>query len=212
MKNENKIDSTIPFQGFYNSAFEYAIDCEIEQSVEYHQQENGLSDKDAETLRDGFLSKNNGQFLKDICLNYAERFIFEVEKETGLKLKAKFLDLESPREYNFTTDRIFIELPESNALSFIEYVIANHKDELEKLIKQRFTSGPGFISFYDNTLEAWGDPTDWDCNQIGTCFEVFASIQDFYIGDSLYEVITNSIGDTLSDEASAIIDKLYAPA
>ena len=205
---ENKAISTIPFQGFYNSLYSYAIEGEIESSLDWYTEDYNLSEAQRETLENGYLEKNVSKFYHNVSKDYAEAFIYEIERETGLSSDARFESMESPKEYNFQTDRLFIELPETSAVAFINYVLANHKEELEKLIAQRFTSCSGFISHYANTLEAWGNPSEWDLNQLGTCFEIFEYLEDeIYDSYNIYESIHNGLMDTLSDAANKIIDK-----
>jgi len=206
---ENKAISTIPFQGFYYSLYSHAIESEIENSIDYYYQEYELTEAQRDTLANGYLERNVSEFYLNVAKDYAEAFIYEIERETGLSLDARFESMESPREYNFNTDRIFIELPEASAVAFVYYILANHKDELEKLIAQRFTSRSGFISHYDNTLEAWGNPSKWDYNQLGTCFEIFEYLEEREIYDSynIYESISNGLADTLSDAADKMLHK-----
>jgi len=205
---KNKAISTIPFQGFYNSLYSYAIEGEIESSLERYTEDYGLTEAQRETLADGYLEKNTSEFYYNVAKDYAEAFIYEIERDTGLSLNARFESMESPREYNFQTDRLFIELPEASAVAFVDYILANHKEELEKLIAQRFTSRDGFWSNYDNTLEAWGDPSKWDLNQLGTCFEIFEYLEDeIYDGHNIYESISNGLADTLSDAADKMLDR-----
>ena len=204
---KNKTIATIPFQGFYDSLYSHAIDSEIENSIDYYYKEYELTEAQRDTLANGYLEKNTGEFYYNVAKDYAEAFIYEIEKETGLTLNARFESMESPREYNFQTDRIFIELPETSAVAFVNYILANHKEELEKLIAQRFTSRDGFWSNYDNTLEAWGNPSEWDLNQLGTCFEIFEYLEDeIYDSYNLYESISNGLANTLSDAANKILD------
>ena len=204
---ENKAISTIPFQGFYNSLYSYAIEGEIESSLDWYTEDYELTEAQRETLENGYLEKNVSKFYHNVSKDYAEAFIYEIERETGLSLNARFESMESPREYNFKTDRIFIELPKASALAFIDYILANHKEELEKLIAQRFTSRDGFWSNYKNTLEAWGDPSEWDLNQLGTCFEIFEYLEQEIYEHSIYESISNGLADTLSDAADKMLDK-----
>ena len=171
-----KTISTIPFQGFYNSLYSYSIEGEIENSVEWYTEDYDLTEAQRETLANGYLENNTSEFYYNVSKDYAEAFIYEIERDTGLTLNARFESIESPKEYNFQTDRLFIELPEASAVSFINYILENHREELEKLIEQRFTSRSGFVSHYENTLEAWGDPSEWDLNQLGTCFENIQTI------------------------------------
>lgn len=205
---ENKAISTIPFQGFYNSLYSHAIDSEMENSIDYYYKEYELTEAQRDTLANGYLEKNTSEFYKYIVEDYAEAFIHEIEVETGLALNARFESMESPREYNFQTDRLFIELPEASAIAFVNYILENHKDEFRNLIAQRFTSRSGFWSNYDNTLEAWGDPSKWDLNQLGTCFEIFEYLEDeIYHSYNMFETISNGLADTLSDAADKMLDK-----
>ena len=176
--------------------------------MEWYAEDYELTEAQRETLEDGYLEKNTSEFYYNVSKDYAEAFIYEIERETGLALNAGFESMESPREYNFQTDRIFIELPETSAVAFINYILANHKEELEKLIAQRFTSRDGFWSNYDNTLEAWGNPSEWDLNQVGTCFEIFEHLEhEIYDGHDIYESISNGLADTLSEKASNMLDR-----
>ena len=86
--------------------------------------------------------------------------------------------------------------------------MANHKEELEKLIAQRFTSRDGVWSNYKNTVEAWGDPSEWDYNQLGTCFQIFEYLEDeIYDSYSIYESISNGLADTLNDAADKMLNR-----
>jgi len=204
---KNKAISTIPFQGFYNSLYSHAIDSEMENSIDYYYKEYELTEAQRDTLANGYLEKNTSEFYYNVSKDYAESFIYEIERETGLTLNARFESMESPREYNFQTDRVFIELPKASAVAFVNYILENHKDEFRNLIAQRFTSRDGFWSNYKNTLEAWGDPSEWDLNQLGTCFEIFEYLEHEIYEHSIYESIRNGLADTLSDAADKMLDR-----
>jgi hypothetical protein len=204
---ENKAIATIPFQGFYDSLYSHAIDSEMENSIDYYYKEYELTEAQRDTLANGYLEKNTSEFYYNVSKDYAESFIYEIERETGLSLNARFESMESPKEYNFQTDRLFIELPEASAIAFVNYILENHKDEFRNLIAQRFTSRDGFWSNYKNTLEAWGDPSEWDYNQLGTCFEIFEYLEQEIYEHSIYESIRNGLVDTLSDAADKMLDK-----
>ena len=204
---EKKTIATIPFQGFYNSLYSHAIEGAIESSLDWYSEDYELTEAQRDTLANGYLEKNVSEFYYNVSKDYAESFIYEIERETGLSLNARFESMESPREYNFQTDRLFIELPEASAIAFVNYILENHKDEFRNLIAQRFTSRSGFWSNYDNTLEAWGDPSEWDYNQLGTCFEIFEYLEQEIYEHSIYESISNGLADTLSDAADKMLDK-----
>ena len=86
-----------------------------------------------------------------------------------------------------------IEIEENHAIDFIKYIIKNYKKELEKKIQNRFTSRSGFNSFYKNSLDLWTkDYSEWDLNQIGTCFESI-DLEDLDINYSLREYLSERI-------------------
>ena len=126
-------------------------------------------------------------------------------------LKAEYNLLTSPREYNFETDRIFIDIEKNHAIDFIKYIIKNYKKELEKKIKDRFTSRDGFISFYKNSLDLWiYDYSEWDCNMIGTCFELFDLEEEdinYSLREYLSETIMDNLGNTLGKDGIDLLDK-----
>jgi len=203
---KEKAISTIPFQGFCNSLYSYAIEGAIESSLDWYTEDYELTEAQRDTLANGYLEKNTSEFYYNVSKDYAESFIYEIERDTGLTLNARFESMESPREYNFKTDRIFIELTEDSAVAFVNYILENHKDEFRNLIAQRFTSRDGFWSNYKNTLEAWGDPSKWDLNQLGTCFQIFEYLEQEIYEHSIYESISNGLADTLSDAADKMLD------
>jgi hypothetical protein len=88
-----------------------------------------------------------------------------------------FDDLSSPREYNFTTDRIFIKL-HPDALSAMTTAVLVSPAGLEMFgarCAANFTSRDGFMSSYDPDYTTWGTTdtwgTTWDHNQVGVLFE-----------------------------------------
>ena len=87
----------------------------------------------------------------------------------------------------------------------------NHKKDLEDLIKEKFTTRDGFISFYPNRLDKWPkDFEEWDHNHLGTCFELFEEEfkeEEFYnLQESISKLIISEIGLTLREEANQILD------
>ena len=86
-------------------------------------------------------------------------------------------------------------------------IIKNYKKELEEKIKDRFTSRSGFWSHYKNGLDLWTkDYSEWDCNMIGTCFELF-DFDELYFYESLSETIMFNLGNTLGQEGIDLLDK-----
>ena len=208
----NKLESTIPFDGFYESFISADIDHQIEIDTEYYSELYDLNESEQELLCNSFLNINSYKFYNQIAKDYTNFYIDELnEKLKEFTLKATYNCLESPREYNFKTDRIFIDIEENHAVDFIEHIVKNYKKELKQKIEDRFTSTSGFISFYKNTLDLWTkDFREWDCNMIGTCFELF-NLEEEDINYSLREYLTETISEnlynTLDKQGKELLDK-----
>lgn len=87
----------------------------------------------------------------------------------------------SPREYNFTTDRVFFKVNVTgvNYTRFINKMFNEYRKELNEMIIKNHSSYDGFHSFYSN------DITDWetrkhslDYNELSTVFETLLNIYD----------------------------------
>ena len=204
----NKLESTIPFDGFYESFISADIDHQIGQQIEWDSDTFDLNEDEQQILWDNYLSVNRSYFYNEIAEHYTNLYIDALnERLEGFTLNAKFSLLTSPREYNFETDRIFIEIEENDAIDFIKYIIKNYKKELENKIKERFTSRSGFWSHYKNRLDLWTqDYSKWDHNQIGTCFELF-DFDELHFYESLSETIMFNLGNTLGQEGIDLLDK-----
>ena len=208
----NKLESTIPFDGFYESFINADIDHEIEIDTEYYSELYDLNESEEELLCNSFLNINSYKFYNQIAKDYTNFYIDALnERLKGFTLKATYKSFNSPREYNFETDRIFIEIEENHCIEFIEYIVKNYKKELEKKIEDRFRSRSGFISFYKNSIDLWTkDFKEWDCNMIGTCFELF-NLEEEEVNYSLREYLTESISEnlhnTLDKEAKDLLDR-----
>ena len=152
----NKLESTIPFCGFYESFISDDIDHQIGQQIEWDSDIYDLNEDEQQVLEDSYLSVNRSYFYSQIAEHYTDLYIYALnERLEGFKLNAKFNLLTSPREYNFQTDRIFIDIERDHAIDFIKYIIKNYKKELKNKIKERFTSRSGFWSHYKNGLDLW---------------------------------------------------------
>jgi hypothetical protein len=131
-----------------------------------------FSDRDTgcqrnEGLESAFYRKCDfGMVHRAYAKAYAEAFGQE------FKIKLEFESLSSPKEYNFTTDRIFVTIADDELTRLHSLVTA---EELDKAAKARFTSYSGFISSYSNDVADWGDLQEWDHNQIGTLIAAYVA-------------------------------------
>ena len=214
----NKLESTIPFDGFYESFISDDIDYQIGQQIEWDCDIYDLNESEEEILYNNYLTVNTSYFYNQIAEDYTNFYIDNLNAKLnyaypdhGFTLNAKFSLLTSPREYNFETDRIFIDIEKNHAIDFIKYIIKNYKKELEEKIKERFTSRSGFWSHYKNGLDLWTqDYSEWDHNQIGTCFELFDLEEEdinYSLRDYLSERIMFNLGNTLGKDGIDLLDK-----
>jgi len=182
----------IPFAGFYNSKYSGELDAVQERFVEYEVENN--PNLDPRELHDAlYKAADYGKAFDYIARQYVAHFNDYIETEYELDLDLKFESMQSPREYNFETDRIFCEISEENVRKLREAV---SDPALRQAIRERFTSRSGFISGYPNNLDDWNpDPTTWDHNELGTLLVALLGEggdweEDIY--EAMHEVFSNA--------------------
>lgn len=151
----------IPFAGFYYTIHDSELDRACESVLQEHAGDC-VHDSLPMRLFDAIdWGKVHADYAKQYALEWADRF--------GVKGLA-FVELNSPREYNFTTDRIFVDIP-ADEIARIHCAI--DPDALAKTARDWFTSRSGFISFYSPDVESWGDVSEWDHNQIACMLQAW---------------------------------------
>lgn len=194
----------LDFPGFYESVLSDALDDAETQMVE------GLIDSydlpaEANPHTACYDASKYSIGFKAITEAYVD-WLNHVLDNTGIVLA--FDSMESPREYNFTTDALFVTI---NDLALL--VRRTDPAILEAVIKEQFTSRPGFISFYSNDIRDWRvKPLDkWDHNERGALITA-------YIRQRMeQEGVTNDdMLEWMQDDFNAAVDaqtdftKLYA--
>lgn len=143
------------FPGFYETWLDGLIDRELESEM----QETG------ETYDEVMDRWSQRLAMEALSRGWVKAF----SQESGIPME--FDELKSPREYNFTTDRIFVRVP----VDAIEKIAAEMDEKpLREVLADKFTSRSGFISFYSPDLEdpKWQKPVrDWDHNQLEALLE-----------------------------------------
>ena len=171
----------VPFSGFYESIWSEQIDHEedshIEYEAEYRQEEEGIPaelrlDKD-ELWNIYYRHTSYDIAYRALAKDYCEAFGEAKKSDTGIDLKLRFESMDSPKEYNFTTDRVYAHIPLKVVQGLFAISKAEKHQRLQKRIAESFTSRSGFISFYPATLEdEWLNPVkEWDHNQLCTLIE-----------------------------------------
>jgi hypothetical protein len=86
----------------------------------------------------------------------------------------EYEDYTSPREYNFSTDRIFIKIDVSTISKLVEFAMEN-KENFKAYLAVKYTSCWGFHSYYSTDLDDWEDLKidDMDHNHVGSFLEFY---------------------------------------
>lgn len=177
----------LPFQGFYESWYSGELDHEESQYAEHLAEKEGETYPpelrlDASTFSELLFEHMNYRSAElEIAEEYVDSFDRMFSDELELPLRLKYESMDSPREYNFTTDRVYAHIP----LAVVRKLFRkserfdNHAT-LAQVIAERFTSYSGFISGYRNDLESWlSKPLrDWDHNELETL--LLANIRQVY--------------------------------
>lgn len=170
--------TTIPFSGFYNSMHDDALTREIDYFIEKLANYDVPNDTLCRISNLFYCDVNWQKAHKGYAKEYAEAFKTWIADFVELP-SLTFESLDSPKFYNYSTDRIFCAISESDAKKLYDYVIHNHASAFESLIADRFTSCDGFVSSYPNHLDDWPDLVkEWDHNQLGILFECLAIAED----------------------------------
>ena len=160
-----KLIATIPFSGFYCSIHDSAIDDSIK---DIFRDDSGIeNDQLAYRALD---SAKWGDIRQGYAKEYAEQFAHEFAIKS-----LSFETMESPKEYNFSTDRIFCEIDYAELCCIVKtFDLSQFSD----FVRDKFTSRDGFISFYPADLSEWGKIETWDHNKCGTALEFYAMQQN----------------------------------
>lgn len=158
-----KLIACIPFAGFYESYHSQRIDDAMEQlTLDYYGEP--IPDLSSEVAEKLYFTCD----YKKLHKLYVKDYVDEIASQTGLAIE--FESLNSPREYNFTTDRIFVHIE----LAEIERLYKELSAEtLTTYVREHFTSRDGFSSFYDGDFSNWDDSdlSKWDHNELGAIIE-----------------------------------------
>jgi len=167
---QNQIETGIPFCGFYCSIYDNEFDSAAQNLVEHLADEIGAS---VEAIAKELWSIAQWDSARDKVGRlhvavFLEKFsdLVEIDILSG----HKFAALQSPKYYNFATDRIFARIDFDAVQQIFDAV---QHATLEAVIKSRFTSYDGFISHYSNQIDVWFEKplAQWDCNEVETLLQ-----------------------------------------
>lgn len=159
-------EARIPFMGFYASWHDDAIDRAFQDMF---QDTNGRA-------YHGVLAYSHAHAdtqFSDVFRAYAHSYAHSFAKEYGLD-SAQFVAMESPRAYNFETDRIFIRITRREVARVFR---DTDSAILTRIAGERHASRSGFISSYSPDVSEWGDVQEWDHNQLATLLLAYVETQ-----------------------------------
>ncbi len=140
------------FPGFYETILDERYIEEGEREMLQNQY------PDFEHLSDWEIDSDN--YRNTVTKEFAEMYINELNDKLQLNIKLTSESINSPREYNFTTDKIICNIEVGDYDSFIAKITnlmsdPKYRVKLAKIIKERHSDAPGFWSFMSNDIEDW---------------------------------------------------------
>ncbi len=145
--------TVIPFSGFYESTHDSMLDDALNQ----------MFSDDSGNPNDSLVYRAFDAIdWQKAQTEYARHYVKAFSEEFELK-GLTFESMQSPREYNFTTDRIYCHVPASTVAMMRR---KTPRAILASIAKDMFTSRSGFISFYSPDVANWGPMREWDHNQL----------------------------------------------
>lgn len=221
------VSVNIPFSGFYESQWSYLLAREDESYLEYAAENENNSPEERLCAKHGDLSdilwKHTDYRLREDMLaeDYASAYFWWLAESLGFPVTRtpftwgygeatytsytlhhpvawEFEEVDRPRYYNFSTDRIFAKVDAVLIRELYRQVmLVDNSWAYEGSVKAMFTSYDGFSSFYDNDPEALKEKPleDWDHNELKALLVAWARIQlgpDGRVEDELYEGIADN--------------------
>lgn len=153
-KIEISVGTWLPvFSGFYGTLLGDKLD--LANEIEYINDER--TSKNLSLIDYDYLKIDYSEANDDLSKSIFNKISIEL-KQRGLITSAVFDGLRSPREYNFANDSINCTFNFSKEnIEIIEKYITKNFKEWDTLLKNKFTSYSGFISFHGN----YASHEDW---------------------------------------------------
>lgn len=185
----------IPHPGYYDSLYNSELDAQSEQECEHRAQSDKGNERAEDAQPEGLrlTAEQYSEIIFDCVdwrkaeaamnVDYVAALANLLTECCGFKIKLHYESMVSPREYNFTTDRIFVDVPKRIVRKFFAISRRDKHKALARQIKRRCTSYDGFISSYENELEPWLEtPVEqWDHNELET---LLLAVLDLKFGSS----------------------------
>lgn len=160
-------EMVIPFTGFYESMHRSNMYHAVESLAEALQEDLTPSIELDTVIELIDKHTDNKQYEREVAKAYVG-LVDKLLREDVLPHKRSsiitFNQLISPREYNFTTDRIIVNIGKTDALNL--YKLVKNTPVLVDMAAKMFTSRDGFNSYYSPDIKTWGSFESFDHNQM----------------------------------------------
>lgn len=153
------MQTCIPFAGFYESIHSENID--YAERMIFSDDRGDTQPIAACVYESNRKYQDNEPNWRQVHFCYAKDFAETFAREN--KIQLTFNSVDSPREYNFTTDRIICNIELSEVERLYAAVVPQFMDDV---CTQRHTSRSGFISYHSPDWREWGPLADWSMVQV----------------------------------------------
>ena len=160
-------DNLMIFEGFYESSL---YNSDMEYNFNYNREDGELE----------YELDDWDEYRKDVCLAVTDALRPYLCNDDGICASVEFNNLSSPMKYNFTTDKIELDI-EIDLDKLKDWVLCDEKrrTEFNRYLSAKYTSYNGFMSFVDNNVDAFFKE--------GGSFERFPDVLiDYYVLTEIY--------------------------
>lgn len=180
MNNPKCLEVKIPSEGFYYSFISDLVDEYIQEKEEYYDLECDSVD------------------FEGISKEYTSLYQSHIKDVTGLEVPISFKELVSPREYNFSTDEIYVSVSFSDMEKLHIFLMSQCATEVQNKVDSIYKSRECFFSYYSDFCEEWKSKPlhEWDSNEL---FLLMPSVEDY---NELYESNNFGCNGEISDHVT----------
>ena len=176
----------IRFEGFYYSTLDQIFDNAAERDIEYRLDENPdvQYEHDWEAISDAAEKYRHeaGKMIFDLLAGELKR--------QGAEISFSYAGIDSPREYNFSTDQLRVNYDADHLGQFWQAcrhskprIVAGFFDFVAEHLKPR----SGFIPFYSNDLRRWGLFAEWDHMQHALLIEFLTQRANSFFNSDFWQ-------------------------
>jgi hypothetical protein len=216
--------TTVPFEGFYEG-YDYLLDWYLEQATAE------LDFDQAHKVTD-FIDDNldKPRYFTQIAQAYVAAFNDWVNTRVAYQhnftfdIKLNFVELISPREYNFLTDVITATLTAREYNAIYDYITP---ERFTAFVADACANREGYVSYYSANVNEWLPFAEWTPAQRGILLDCFLQVvaEKTGVKDLSDELASHNLMadfmangrhdnifyDCLSESAAAELNKLIKP-